>query len=127
MKQRPKTKTQPSPNGDNGRDACGRFTEGNSGGPGNPHARSVARLRSLIVAKLSDGKLDTIVDKLIELAEDGNLQAVKLLLLWGIGKPTDPPCEPDRMDADEYRVLQGRPNEMDWSLLPGRRRRPGPL
>src|SRR5205085_4146516 len=39
----------PSPNGGNGHDSQGRFAKGNKGGPGNPFARRVGRLRSLLV------------------------------------------------------------------------------
>jgi hypothetical protein len=35
----------PSINGDNGRTARGRFANGNRGGPGNPFARQMARMR----------------------------------------------------------------------------------
>ena len=50
-------KRKPSANGDNGgRDALGRFGPGNAGGPGNPHARKVAQLRTALLrsVKASD-------------------------------------------------------------------------
>ena len=48
----------PKANGANGgRDAGGRFTKGNAGGPGNPHARRVAHLRVRIVEAVTDDDL----------------------------------------------------------------------
>ncbi len=88
----------PSPNGGNGRDASGRFTKG---GPGNPFARRVSRLRSLIVQELTDDDLQAIVRKLVADAREGDLPAAKLLLTYAIGKPTEPVCEPDRVEAHE--------------------------
>src|SRR5262249_27316633 len=41
-----------------GRDEHGRFLPGHPGGPGNPFAREVARLRKRIMAKLTDEKFD---------------------------------------------------------------------
>lgn len=63
---------RPSPNGGNGRagnrDAGGRFAKGNSGGPGNPYARRVARLRSLMLEAVSDDDLKAIVAALVQQA-----------------------------------------------------------
>ena len=91
----------PSTNGGNGRDAGGRFTKGNPGGPGNPFARRVSRLRSRIVEELTDDELQAIVRKMIADAKDGDKAAAKLLLSYAIGKPTDPVCEPDHVEAHE--------------------------
>ena len=47
---------QPLPNGLNGeRGANGRFTNGNRGGPGNPYARRVSRIRSMILDPATSG------------------------------------------------------------------------
>ena len=94
---------EPSANGENGRDAGGRFAKGNAGGPGNPFARRVSRLRSLIVQELTDEDLQAIVRKLIADAKGGDLPAVKLLLGYAIGRPGTPACEPDEVDAHEHR------------------------
>ena len=117
----------PSPNGGNGRYAGGRFTKGNPGGPGNPFARRVSRLRSLIVEELADGDLQAIVRKMIADAKDGDKAAAKLLLSYGIGKPTDPVCQPDHVEAHELdaaadamnaerRRLMAEPSELDRLL-----------
>jgi len=52
----------PSPNGGNGRNAAGRFVEGNVGGPGNPHAKEVARLRSAMLNAVTVDDLRAIVN-----------------------------------------------------------------
>ena len=59
-----KSMDRPSPNGENGRDVGGRFTKGNPGGPGNPFARRVSQLRSLIVEN-DDQKVGVVVDQLL--------------------------------------------------------------
>ena len=91
----------PSQNGGNGRDAGGRFTKGNPGGPGNPFARRVSRLRSLIVEELADDDLQAIVSKMVADAKAGDTAAAKLLFSYAIGKPTDPVCQPDHVEAHE--------------------------
>lgn len=118
---------RPSPNGGNGRDTSGRFTKGNPGGPGNPFARRVSQLRSLVVEVLTDEDLRAIVDKMIDDAKNGDKAAVKLLLSYAIGKPTVPVCQPDhvdtheleseaeKLDAERRQMLAG-PNDLDRML-----------
>ena len=72
-------KTAPSTNGSNGnRDSNGRFAKGNPGGPGNPHARKVARLRSLILESVTEDDLRAIVAVLVKRAREGDLPAIPL-------------------------------------------------
>src|SRR5262249_30829658 len=71
-----------------GRDAQGRFSKGNPGGPGNPFARQVAQLRQALLDRLTGAKLQAIADKLIDQAKDGNVQATKLLFSYTLGKPS---------------------------------------
>jgi hypothetical protein len=78
---------QPSPNRSNGRDAKGRFTRGNAGGPGNPHAAHVARLRSMLLQKVDADALGRILDALVSAAENGDVQAARLVLNYGLGEP----------------------------------------
>src|SRR5262245_9634642 len=85
---------------DQGRDAKGKFTKGNHGGPGNPYARRVAKLRQLLLSAVTDEVLGSIVEKLIDMAKGGDLAAIKLVLAYSIGKPG--PCvDPDRLEEDE--------------------------
>jgi hypothetical protein len=70
-----------------GRDGQGRFAAGNPGGPGNTSARRVAQLRRRLLSRITDEEMDAIFDKLIELAKDGDLTAIKLVLQYTVGKP----------------------------------------
>ena len=77
----------PSPNGRNGgRDATGRFALGNEGGPGNPQASQVAKLRSAMLAAVGDDDITSIVAKLVELAKEGSIPAAKEVLDRCLGK-----------------------------------------
>ena len=76
------------PNGKNGRDTRGRFVEGNPGGPGNPYARQVARLRSLIREAVSEDDLRAIVATLVDKAKKGNLPAIREVFNRLIGTPS---------------------------------------
>ena len=91
--------TLPSPKGANGRGASGRFTKGNPGGPGNPHARRVAEIRSVLMSAVSIDDLRAIVSTLVKSAKAGDLAAAPDVLTRTIGKPTDA-IDPDR-DFDE--------------------------
>jgi hypothetical protein len=88
----------PSPNGHNGRDALGRFTPGHQGGPGNPFAKRSAAIRSAFLNAISPKDLQAIVRMLMEKAKGGDLVAAKLILLWAIGRPSDP-VHPDSIAA----------------------------
>jgi hypothetical protein len=66
---------------------AGRFQVGNPGGPGNPHARQVAVIRSALLAALTPDVLQKMIDRLIEHAVEGNMAAIKLVLAYSIGRP----------------------------------------
>src|SRR5262249_32606988 len=83
-----------------GRDGRGRFTKGNPGGPGNPFARRVAALRSLLLELVSDDDLRQVAQVLLEQAKQGDHAAVKLLFQYLLGKPSSP-VDPDRLELDE--------------------------
>ena len=83
----------PSPNGDNGRDAGGRFTQGNAGGPGNPLARRVARLRAEL--------LRAIVAALVAKAKQGDTVAAREVLDRAIGKAAEGIDLVERIEALE--------------------------
>jgi hypothetical protein len=91
--------TNPNPQ----RDASGRFQAGNRGGPGNPFARQVAALRQAMLKRVTAEDIERLTGKLLELADEGSIQAIKLVLAYTIGKPQPAP-NPDRMDADEWNV-----------------------
>lgn len=73
----------PSPNG---RLNNGRFEIGNGGGPGNPFASQVGKLRSVLLEAVTADDMRAVVVKLIELAKGGDLAAMKLLLDRTCGK-----------------------------------------
>jgi hypothetical protein len=100
---------QPSPtpasagSGD-GRDANGRFTKGNAGGPGNPYARQTARIRSALIERVSEEDMIVIADALVLRARNGELAAIKLLFQYVIGKPTAA-VNPDTVDIEEFNQI----------------------
>src|SRR5262249_33648207 len=70
-----------------GRDAKGRFAKGNPGGPGNPFARQVAKLRAALIHKVTEADMERIAEDLLVKARLGDLAAIKLLFLYVLGKP----------------------------------------
>jgi hypothetical protein len=66
-----------------GRDSNGRFTAGNTCGQGRPHAfaRQAAALRRAIFEEVTPEEMKTLVRKLVTDAQQGNLQAARLVLL----------------------------------------------
>src|SRR5437870_1692068 len=83
------TARPPSRNGEKGRDSKGRFARGNKGGPGNPFARRVGRLRSQLLNLVTEADLQEVARKLVEQARTGNLVATRLLLVYLIGRPAE--------------------------------------
>lgn len=71
--------SKPSTNGQNGRDAKGRFAPGNVGGPGNPLAARVAKLRAELLSCVTLADMRAIIRKMVELAKAGDIQAAKLV------------------------------------------------
>lgn len=70
----------------NGRDPNGRFTSGNPGGPGNPHAGQVSKLRAAILAAVDEGDIEAIIAQLVCKAREGDLAAAREVLDRTIGK-----------------------------------------
>jgi len=81
------TEPQPSLNGDNGRGPDGRFAKGNPGGPGNPHAKKVHRLRSALLNAVKPQDVTEIIKKLVELSKAGDVAAMRLLFDRLLGPP----------------------------------------
>ncbi len=77
---------EPSPTANNGHNTNGRFSVGNQLGRGNPHAAQVARLRSVMLAAVSEDDLRTVVATLVEKAKGGDVGAIKLLFDRTLGK-----------------------------------------
>ena len=95
---------------DNGNhDGNGRFTAGNVAGAGNPHARRVGRLRSLLLEAVGEDDLKAIVAAMVERAKGGDLAAAREVLDRCVGKAGKvEQADPDRLDLDERALDQER-------------------
>ena len=78
-----------SPFVDGGRDRSGRFAPGNRGGPGNPLAGKIAKLRAALIEAVSDDDIRDIARALIASAKGGDTRATKELLDRTIGRPVE--------------------------------------
>lgn len=76
--------TAPSPNG---RDGKGRFAKGNKGGPGNPHAVQVGKLRAALLNAVTEDDIREIAAGLVRQAKGGNVPAARELLERLLGPP----------------------------------------
>jgi hypothetical protein len=88
-----------------GRDEKGRFAKGNPGGPGNPYTRQTAQLRQAVLETMNETEVRLITQRLLTLALQGDLQAIKLVLAYAIGKP-DKVVNPDEVDRLEWELRQ---------------------
>jgi hypothetical protein len=95
----------PAPPPANGRDADGRFTRGNPGGPGNPFARRVAALRQALLRTVTDEDVQDLAARLLESARAGDMAAMKLLLGYVLGRPAEV-VDPDTLDLKEWQLYQ---------------------
>ncbi len=88
------------------RNAKGKFVKGNKGGPGNPHARKVAELRSLLLECVSKDDLKAVIQRLVEDAKAGNQAATKELLSRLLGGPVDSihPDDLNHHDSETQRM-----------------------
>lgn len=71
------------------RDATGRFTPGNkaAAGHGRPHAAKIADLRATLFETLTPDRLKGIVIAMVRKAMEGDVQAARLVLSYGLGTP----------------------------------------
>jgi hypothetical protein len=72
-----------------GRDARGRFTKGNKGGPGNPFVRRIGELRRTVLNFATQDGMQQAALVLKELALGGDLAAINLLFEYLLGKPRE--------------------------------------
>jgi hypothetical protein len=91
-----------------GRTAAGRFASGNRFAKGNPNARRMAALRSALLECATPERMQALGDKLYAAALGGDWTAAKLLLAYAIGKPPRG-VDADRLDLDEWRLLDAAP------------------
>jgi hypothetical protein len=79
----------PTAKGNNGRDDRGRFLPGNPGGPGNPLAARVSKLRSALLNAVTEDDVKEIVRKLVSLAKSGDTVAARILFDRVLGRPIE--------------------------------------
>lgn len=109
-KRKKKKTAAPSSNGELTRDArTGRFLPGNCGGPGNPHAARVSRMRSILWEVIDEESLRQLVRQLLKRAlkldsATGNT-AAKLLIDRVIGRSP--------LDAEEQAIQNAVDNKFD--------------
>jgi len=94
------------------RDPLGRFAPGNQGGPGNPFARLMGMLRCALVRRIKPEAVEAIADVLIERAKAGDVPAARLVLSYGIGKPSEA-VNPDTLDLAEWDIYRRGPVSLD--------------
>ena len=63
------------------------FKKGNPGGPGNPHAAQVGRIRTALLNAATDEAMAAVVASLIEQARGGDVAAAKELFNRVLGPP----------------------------------------
>ena len=108
-----------------GRDAQGRFTAGNKGGPGNPFARRGAELRKVLMETVTDEELRNVAGQLMVKAKFGDLAAIKLLFQYVLGKPAAT-VNPDTLDVEEFELFEQSPLHAAFTEI-GRTRLPADM
>lgn len=77
------------------RDTAGRFVKGWKGGPGNPHAAKVSKLRAALLGAVTVADVAAIARGLVKEAKRGDATAAKLVLSYLCG-----PAESMHQSAD---------------------------
>lgn len=100
----------PSDNGGNGRDLKGRFTVGNPGGNGNPHACKTAKFRSLFIQAATTERVEELIENLWLAALTGKQQWAILEILNRLyGKPKETiKVESDEDRGDPFPMLRDK-------------------
>lgn len=101
----PEEPTPPTPPFVDGRGPRGQFTKGNAGGPGNPFAARVAKLRKAMFAAVTPADLKAVIETLIREARGGNIPAIRELLERTLGKPVEYDLL-ERIEALEARLAE---------------------
>lgn len=71
-----------------GRNEKGRFTQGNKLAKGNPENKRKARLRREMQRAVTPEEIRDITLKIIQMAKNGDLVAVRIVFEYALGKPT---------------------------------------
>jgi hypothetical protein len=80
---------------------------GNSGGPGNPHARHCAHMLEMFRNSITDEEMYGLCRVLYERAITGDMSALKMVWQYKLGKPLPVP-NPDMIDRDEWDHVLGQ-------------------
>src|SRR5687767_7406858 len=101
------TADTPSSNGanGNGRGPSGRFAKGNPGGPGNPNAKRVARLRTAMFKSVTPEDLQQVIQALLVQAKGGDVPAARELFQRLLG-PAESVDIQERLDALEAMIRE---------------------
>ena len=113
----------PSTNVVIGHDTNGRFAAGNTLGRGNPHAAQTAKLRSAMLSAVTEDDVKAVVGKLVALAKDGDVPAIKLLFDRVLGKVVaivEPAISPITVEnfAERKAALIARAERLEQRLTP---------
>jgi hypothetical protein len=90
-------------------DTRGRFKTGNKAACGNPFARRMAKLRSVLLDAVSEKDLQAVAGALVRQAKAGDVVAAKLLLSYTVGRP-EAAVNPDRLELDELAIYREWPS-----------------
>ena len=101
------TTTTTTPATPTGRDERGRFTEGNTFGRGNPHARQAAAMRKALMAAVTPVEMTILAQTTLAYAMKGNMAAARLLFQYCLGTPLAG-GNPDLIDLDEFQTLKAK-------------------
>ena len=63
------------------------FRKGNPGGPGNPHAAQVGRIRTALLAAATEERVAEVVEALVAAACGGDVAAARVLFERTLGPP----------------------------------------
>ena len=105
----------PSPNGSQGRGPGGRFAKGNAGGPGNPNAKRVARLRTALLKGVTPEDMQQVVAAMLAKAKGGDVPAARELFQRVLG-PAEAVDMMERLDALEATLRESaeRKGQQPW-------------
>lgn len=84
----------------------GRFLKGNPGGGTPPHTNKIAQLRKAFYSSVNDADISDVIKKMIELAKNGDVNAAKVVLAYGIGPPDSALADPFMDELTGHRKLQ---------------------
>jgi len=97
-------KVAPTENGE--RDpATGRWLPGNRGGPGAPFLAQVAKFRRTLVESVSEEDVREIAVRLVKLAKEGNLAAIRIALPYIVGVPPKVPTDDGDGDVERGPIV----------------------